>query len=154
MGGRGEEKASMISKIIALCGPGGAGKTSTLKHFADDLVLTGAQQKSLWISTKNKNDVIRILEYHGRRICISSYGDEPAGIKEGYAKAVKSDCDVFITASRVKDKCNALKCVKNLARKSGLSPIYIGAVREPSAKLRAKTDLQRLRVLRVVLEFA
>lgn len=144
----------MISKIIVLCGPGGAGKTSTLKRFAADLVSTGACQIVSYSSSRNPNDVIQILEYHGRRVCISSYGDEPTGIKEGYDEAVNAECDVFITASRIKDGCKSLQRIKTFSSQIGVPPIYIGAIREKDSKLQKRSGLHRLRVLRVVLEFA
>ncbi|MDE6505327.1 MAG: hypothetical protein K2L42_05585 [Clostridia bacterium] len=87
-------------KIIALYGRGGCGKTTTLKLLYDVMLKNGFTL----LEGKNMEgaDFSAVLEKDGRRIGLTTYGDNAACLQKPFELFKKYNCEIAVSAGRLK----------------------------------------------------
>lgn len=96
-------------KVIALCGNPQTGKTTTIKHLIDNLNFKGATKVYSSKTGAKVNDYSIILNYQGKIVAITTFGDSPSMIWSNYKRLKekimesptekKCKIDVFVCAS-------------------------------------------------------
>ena len=91
-------------KIILLIGKANSGKTTTCRLLKDYLVKNGGAKiickglRQVNISKKDNSDFSFLCEYKGKKVLISSQGDQPSKVKhriDKYTKLIKDGIFVF-----------------------------------------------------------
>lgn len=90
----------MNKKVIVLWGNGGIGKTTTLNLLIEKLSKIGTMIDGK-IAKKPTDNTWAVFDYNGKRVAVITVGDDYA-ILDKYFKKIKTDCDIYVCASRSK----------------------------------------------------
>lgn len=105
----------MQKVAICLASAANHGKSKSLKKLVQ--LFTGEEC--------SEQDIVRIFEYRGLQVGISSSGDTPECLKPGFDKLIAAKCDVLVCACRTKGA--AANYAFNTARNIGYEVIWMGA---------------------------
>ena len=108
---------SFLLQKVAICLASAAnhGKSTSLKNLVH--LFTGEKC--------SEQDIIRIFEYRGLQVGISSSGDTPDCIRPGFDKMVEAKCDIIVCACRTKGA--AADYAYNTSKNMGYEVIWMGA---------------------------
>lgn len=99
---------------ICLASAANHGKSMSLKKLVQ--LFTGEEC--------TEQDIVRIFEYRGLQVGISSSGDTPECLKPGFDKLIAAKCDVLVCACRTKGE--AAYYAFNTAKNMGYEVIWMG----------------------------
>lgn len=106
----------LMQKVaICLASAANHGKSTSLKKLVH--LFTGEEC--------SEKDIIRIFEYRGLQVGISSRGDTLDCIRPGFDKMVDAKCDIIVCACRTKG--TAADYANNTSRNMGYEVIWMGA---------------------------
>lgn len=105
-------------KIILVIGKANSGKTTTCHLLKDYLVKNGGNKiickgiRQVNISKKDKSDFTFLCEYMGKKILISSQGDQPSKVKhkiDKYSKLINDGIFIFACRDNFTEVINPAK---------------------------------------------
>ena len=105
----------MQKVAICLASAADHGKSTSLKKLVH--LFTGEEY--------TEQDIVRIFEYRGLQVGISSSGDTPDCIRPGFDKMVEAKCDIIVCACRTKGA--AAYYALDTSRENGYEVIWMGA---------------------------
>lgn len=104
-------------KIIALFGRSSSGKTETLNLLIDQMRENG-YRFVCGDSSKNSNDRYCVLEHNGKKIGITTQGDDDSYLKNPFEFMMNKSCDWYICAAR--NKGSSVNFIKRLTENGTL----------------------------------
>ena len=105
----------MQKVAICLASAADHGKSKSLKKLVH--LFTGEEC--------TEQDLVRIFEYRGLQVGISSSGDDMECLKPGFDELVEAKCDIIVCACRTKGA--AANYAYNTSRNMGYEVIWMGA---------------------------
>lgn len=108
--------------IYALYGKDSIGKTTVIKNVCEKLK---ADYKYINFDL-GYEDVCYIFEINGKKVGITSYGDNADVLEKPFAIFEKENCDVILTASRIRyTETGSALFIKNFAKKYSIKPHWL-----------------------------
>lgn len=87
-----------FERVVVLQGKGSTGKTSTLNCLVEKLESEGKKLQEILIREEDRNV---ILDYHNKRIGVTTLGDDVSSLKRAFCWMEEcGGCDLYVCASR------------------------------------------------------
>jgi len=101
----------MQRTVLAVCGKSNVGKTSSIRHAFDDLLLI-PESKEIWRLPKGRVDLVAIVKVRERLVGFASQGDWIRYLRPDLQKLIRAKCHVIVCAT--KSRGETVNYVENL----------------------------------------
>lgn len=110
-------------QLFALYGKGGIGKTTVIKNVCDRLKENYSYQR---FDLGNTTDVCYVFEINGKKVGITSYGDNADVLVKPFTFFEEQNCNIILTASRIRyTRTGSALFIYYFAEKYGTKPCWI-----------------------------